>query len=184
MKEQNLPVEHLDALFRVRGCPPGNHFLNQGAPLFRLDAEQRSADDGQCEKDDLGSEPPERQQSGADRVHVPDAGDEEDEDCDGTQESDRSQRPQQGRLCVKIGGFAVLQMEEQPGHSRGGEQTEADEVEEENQFLCHSCMPFREAELLVRAGYPGGFMEIVRTAMKMNPSGKRRYSESDILRSL
>jgi hypothetical protein len=29
-----------------------------------------------------------------------------------------------------------------------------------------------------------GFVGIVRTAMEMNPSGKRKYSESDILRSL
>lgn len=29
-----------------------------------------------------------------------------------------------------------------------------------------------------------GFREIVRTAMEMNPSGKRRYSEGDILMSL
>ena len=29
-----------------------------------------------------------------------------------------------------------------------------------------------------------GFEEIVRTAMEMNPSGKRKYSESDILNSL
>jgi hypothetical protein len=30
----------------------------------------------------------------------------------------------------------------------------------------------------------GGFVQIVRIAMGMNPSGKRKYSESDILRSL
>jgi hypothetical protein len=29
-----------------------------------------------------------------------------------------------------------------------------------------------------------GFVQIVRNAMQMNPSGKRKYSESDILRSL
>jgi hypothetical protein len=28
-----------------------------------------------------------------------------------------------------------------------------------------------------------GFLEIVRTAMEMNPSGKRKYSENDLLRS-
>ena len=42
------------------------------------------------------------------------------------------------------------------------------------------CMLIHEGQHLKREG----FREIVRTAMEMNPSGKRKYHASDILRSL